>query len=102
MEQKEFQIKSLKGFTFRPGKIKPTEYLTLNSMVDFKNFQKTESIFNFILEHLEVNVANKWVKVKEDEIFMPVSLNDNYVALEELCYYFLHEILIPLFTESKE
>jgi len=102
MEKKEFTISKLPNFSFRPGDISPVEYLTLNSFIDFKDFNKTKFIFDFILEHLEVNIAGKWTKVKEGIIILPINLANNYSAMEELVYYFLHEILMPLFQESKE
>jgi len=102
MIQKEFTIKALPTFKFRVGKILPTQMLALNTFVDFKNFEKTEYIFNFILEHVEVNVAGQWTQVKEQDTYMPVGIEDNFKALEQIEYYFLQEVLMPLFTESKE
>lgn len=102
MEQKEFTIKSFPNYSFRVGKITPIEYLAINSFIDFKSFDKTEKVFTFVLEHLEVNINGVWTKVKDGDLYMPLNLANKYNALEELVYYFLHEILMPLFQESKE
>lgn len=102
MEQKEFTLKKLPNFTFRVGKISPVEYLTLNTFVDFNDFSKTEKCFDFILTHTEVNLNGVWNVVKEGDLILPLNLCDNLPAMEELVYYFLHEVLIPLFQDSKE
>lgn len=98
----EFTIDALPNYQFRVGKISPIEYLTINTFVDFNNFEKTQKLFTFILEHIEVKIGETWTKVKEGNVYMPLQLETNMKAIEQLNFYFLNEILIPLFTESKE
>lgn len=98
----EFTIKKLPNFKFRVGHVSPVEFLALKEFTDFNNFSKLKETFDFVLEHLEVYVANTWTKVKEGDIYMPVGLDKDFVALEQLVYHFLQNILLPLFVESKE
>ena len=102
MTQKEFTLEKLPNFTFRVGKISPVEFLTLHTFVDFNDFNKTQKSFDFVLTHTEVNLSGIWNVVKEGDLILPLNLADNLPAMEELVYYFLHEILIPLFQDSKE
>lgn len=104
IKQTEFTIKSLPEKQFRVGHISSIEMLALNSQIDFTNFKTTQTVYSFVLEHLEVNIGGVWTTVKEKncDTFFPNDLNDNFGALEELIMCFLLNILKPLFMKSKE
>lgn len=104
IKQKEFKIESRPELEFRVGKITSIEMLTLQSQINFKSRIQTNEVFSFILEHLEVKIADVWTKVKEPnrEIYMPIDLEEDMMALQELVVYFLNDILKPLFLKSNE
>lgn len=104
MKQTEFQIKARPNLKFRVGKIGAVEMLALQTQIDFKSLVQTETVFNFIFEHIEVEIAGKWIPVKEKnrEVYYPVDLEEDMNALHELLFYFLNNVVKPLFVKSNE
>ena len=102
--QKEFKIDSYKDLTFRVGKIDAIQMLAFRTTMDFTNIESTESTYKFVFEHLEVNVGNKWIPVKEKDInvYYPDGLDNNLNAMNELLAYFLNNVVKPLFMKSNE
>lgn len=102
--QKTFKIKSRNDLEFRVGKISSVEMLTLQTQINFKSIQQTETVFTFILEHIEVNINGVWTNVKEKgrDIYVPFDLEENLVSLQELVVYFLNDVMKPIFKKSKE
>lgn len=98
MEQKEFTIESISN-TLRPMKLQPTEVLALYYTQGFENLEKAKTTIDFILEHCEVNIENKWFPVKEKgkDIYMPINLGSNIKAINEIFMYFIEEILGKVF-----
>lgn len=101
MEQQNFKIKS-RNEEFRIAKISPVELLALQTQIDFNSLNQTTTTFNFILEHIEVKLVDQWIKVKNNNIYMPVDLEQDLMALQELVLYFLSDYLAPLFKKSNE
>lgn len=104
MKQEVFNIKSLPDFEFRIKKISPVDLLCLTTTMDLEDFNKTQDSYNFILEHTEVKINDKWfpVKIQGKDIYMPESLEENLIALNELIEYFFSNIIAPLFQKSSE
>lgn len=104
IQQTEFEIEELKGVTFRVGKVAPTEILAISTQIDFDNFGQSLSFINFALEHLEVKMGEKFnpVKVKGKDIYMPLGLDDNLMAMNSLVAYFLEEVIAKAFMKSSE
>ena len=104
IEQKTFKIKSRKDLEFKVGKISSIEMLTLQTQINFKSMTQTETVFSFILEHIEVSINGTWVTVKEKgrDIYVPFDIEQDLVALQELVVYFLNDVLKPIFKKSKE
>lgn len=102
MEQKEFIISSFPKLKFRAGKISALEILALKTQIDFDDIEKTQETFKFILEHLEVNIGDKWIKVKEKDkdIYYPAELEDDVAGINDLIMHFLTEVIKPLFLKS--
>lgn len=101
---KEFTIESKKTHKFRIAKISPVELLALQMQIDFSNLQLTVTLFSYILEHIEVEISKQWVPVKEKnrDVYMPVDLENDFLSLRELVFYFLNSYMKPLFTNSNE
>lgn len=98
MNEKEFNIKS-RSETFRIIRIEPTEMLALSMVVDLDDYRKSEVLFTFALEHMQVKMGEVWnpVKVKDKHIYMPMGLENDIKALQELGKYFLDEVLAKAF-----
>ncbi len=104
MDQIEFSIKSLPEYQFKIKKISPVDLLCLTTTMNLEDFNKTKDSYNFILEHMEVKINEKWfdVKIPGREIYSPESLETNLIALNELIEYFFSNIIAPLFQKSSE
>lgn len=102
-ENETFNIEGRKEL-FRIGKISTVEILAIQTQINFNSLSQTETLFNFILEHIEVFLNNMWVTLKEKgrEVYMPLDIQNDYVALQQLCIYFIKDYLQPLFKKSEE
>ena len=104
IKQETFKSKSRKDLEFRVGNISSIEMLTLQTQINFKSMTQTETVFSFILEHVEVNINGIWTTVKEKgrDIYIPFDLENDLMALQEIVVYFLNDVLKPIFKKSKE
>lgn len=102
-ENETFNIEGRKEL-FRVGKISTVEILAIQTQINFNSLSQTETLFNFILEHIEVSLNNMWVTLKEKgrEVYMPLDIQNDYIALQQLCIYFIKDYLQPLFKKSEE
>lgn len=102
-ENETFNIEGRKEL-FRIGKISTVEILAIQTQINFNSLSQTETLFNFILEHIEVSLNNMWVTLKEKgrEVYMPLDIQNDYIALQQLCIYFIKDYLQPLFKKSEE
>lgn len=102
-ENETFNIEGRKEL-FRIGKISTVEILAIQTQINFNSLYQTETLFNFILEHIEVSLNNMWVTLKEKgrEVYMPLDIQNDYIALQQLCIYFIKDYLQPLFKKSEE
>lgn len=101
MEQKTFTIQKRPNVEFRPKEIMAIEFLTIRSQIDFDDYEKTLKFYSWILEHLEVNIANTWTQVKQKDIYYPLDLKDDLESIEQLVHWFWENIFLPVFTKSK-
>ena len=102
-ENETFNIEGRKEL-FRIGKISTVEILAIQTQINFNSLSQTETLFNFILEHIEVSLNNMWVTLKEKgrEVYMPLDIQNDYIALQQSCIYFIKDYLQPLFKKSEE
>lgn len=102
-ENETFNIEGRKEL-FRVAKISTVEILAIQTQINFNSLYQTETLFNFILEHIEVSLNNMWVSLKEKgrEVYMPLDIQNDYIALQQLCIYFIKDYLQPLFKKSEE
>lgn len=103
MESKEFTINSREE-SFRVVKISPIDLLALTSQLDMGNFKQSQVLYTFALEHLEVKVQNTWLPIKTPgrEVYNPVGIDSDLIALNELCMWFLNEVVAKPFMKSSE
>ena len=99
MEQKEFTIEALPNNTFRIVKLDPVEVLALGMTSNFEELKQTKVTMGFALEHIEVKVGEKWVLVKQPDrsVYMPMGIEDNLRALQQLIQYFIEDVLAKFF-----
>lgn len=100
----EFTIESMPNNKFRVAKLSPIDVLALSSVVDFEKFEQNATLFKYALEHIEVEIGGKWFVVKqaEKDIYMPMNIEKNYIALRDLIFYFTKEVLGEVFQSSDE
>lgn len=100
----EFTIEHYPGMLFRDTEVSPVELLALSTQVDFDRFEKTKELFLFALEHVECKVNDTWVKVKYPgrEIYMPEDIKTNFRALNDICVWYMTNVIGAVFPESAE
>lgn len=100
----EFTIESCPNTTFRDGYVSPVDLLAISTQVDFDAFSKTKELFSFALEHTEVMVGDKWLPVKTSgrDVYMPIGVETNYSALNDICTWYLQNVISKVFTNSAE
>ena len=100
----EFRIEALPDAEFRTANTSPIDILAISSQVDFDQYTKTRDTLRFALEHIEVKAGSQWVPVKvaDREVYMPMGIETNFRALNELCKWYVENVLVPVFQDSAE
>ncbi len=101
---KEFSIESKPDLKLRIGKVTVVEIASLPAIIDFDDFSKTQQLYTFIFEHVEVMFGDKWVplKTKGREVYMPPEIETDLKALNEVIAYFMDEVTDKVFQKSSE
>lgn len=101
MEQKTIDIGTN---TFRVKKMNAIEALALRTASSIENPKEAQKFFNEILERLEVQIADKWLPVKEKnvEAYYPAGIEDDVATIQKLVDFFMTDFLKPLFMKSAE
>ena len=104
MQPKEFTIESKPEMQFRVTRVSPVDLLAITTQMDFEKFAQTKEMYTFALEHIQVKIGDKWndVKMKGKDVYMPPELEDNIVALNELIIWFLNNVVMNAFPDSRE
>ena len=102
---KNFKIEALPDFEFfiDEENISPVDVLAL-SMQDYEKFEQLRVIYKYALENTLVKVGEKLLPVKtaNKEVYMPVGINKNGLALHEICTFFMREVIGKTFQKSSE
>ena len=98
---KEFTIPSRKN-KFRVKDLNAVELLALQTQLDFKNLQKTTSLFYYILENTEVEIGDKWFSVKDGNTYYPLDIKNDVKSVNDIIDYFIENVLKPSFTQSNQ
>ena len=100
---KEFNIKSRKE-NFRIKDMAPTKLLAFRYVVDFKDMDATEKMFDFVFENVEVLINDKWMPLKEKNlnVYYPADIQTDLVSLNEIVTYFINDYVKPVFMKSNE
>ncbi len=99
MELKEFNIESRKEL-FRIGHVTPVELLSIATVLDLEKLTQVTEFVTFALEHAEVKMGETWqpVKVKGKEIYMPLGMENDFAALNEIVAVMLNEVVSKAFN----
>ena len=100
----EFKLTERPDLQFRTKDVSPVKMLALQTILDFNNFEKTEALFTFILENVEVRIKDSWMPVKEKgrDLYYPVGIEKDMKTLMALSTYYLNYVVSPLFTQSNK
>lgn len=99
----EFEIESLKNYKFREAKASAIDILSLANVFDPDKFGNMRTVYQFALEHIEVEINGKWtpVKMANREVYMPLEIENNLSALNELCAWYIDKVMTRVFLESE-
>lgn len=99
----EFRIEGYEN-QFRFKKLFALDILSLQTLVDFNDFEKTKKFYVFIIEHTEVNVGGTWLNVKEQgrEVYTPDRIKNDAKAFQDIITKFMDDVLKPVFQKSNE
>lgn len=92
------------NYEFRAKQLTCTQFLALETILNFTDFDKCEQMFSTILESMEVKVNDSWQQVKATGIdsYIPVELSENLRLMYKVCMLFINKILTPVFQKSTE
>lgn len=98
----EFTIERRKE-QFRIGYISPIELLSIGTQIDFDHLEKTQALMTFVFEHVEVKIMESWspVKMKGKEVWLPIGIEKDLLALNEIFDYVMKEIIGVVFPNSE-
>ena len=104
MTHEEFTIDSRKELTFRVAKISPVDIMAISGMINFEKFESNQTLIRFCLENAEVKMGETWmpVKVKGKEVYQPVGIENDFVALNEIFIWMMTNVITAVFPKSSE
>lgn len=102
MTYEEFEIDSRKGTKFRVAKISPVDLMAITTMIDFERFEANKTLIQFCLENVEVLMGERWmpVKVKGKEVYQPMGIEGDLLALNEIFVWMMENVIAKTFTKS--
>ena len=99
MMNKEFKLKGY-DVLFRIKKMNAIEILAMRSQIDFDSVDKAINTINLALENVEVKCDESWLPVKDRDSFLPVGIENDVKAIDEIFSVFFNE-LKAVFQQSK-
>ena len=89
---------------FRVGKISPVDLMAVTQIIDFEKFEANKTLITFCLENTEVLIGEKWlpVKTKGREIYQPMGIENDFIALNQIYLYIMENVIAKTFTKSSE
>lgn len=102
MTYEEFEIDSRKGTKFRVAKISPVDLMAITTIIDFEKFESSKTLITFCLENVEVLMGQVWmpVKVKGKDIYQPMGIENDFIALNEIFVWMMENVIAKTFTKS--
>lgn len=90
MMNKEFKIKGY-DCKFRIKQMNAIEIFAFRTQLDFESFDAAYDTVNMVLEHIEVQCDETWFTVKDRKTFLPVGIENDVAAIDELFNVFMTE-----------
>lgn len=87
------------GYQLRFKKISTPKLLSLATVIDLDDINKTEELYNFILENTEIFLVDQWMPLKDGDTYWPNGIDENYTFLTSIIKTFNEEILKKVFTK---
>ena len=102
MTHEEFRIESLPDQAFRVAKISPVDLMAITQTIDFDKFEANRTLINFCLESAEALMGETWmpVKTKGREVYQPMGIEGNIIALNEIFLWMMENVVAKAFTRS--
>lgn len=99
----EFKINGYPEYTFRAADVSPVDILSITPLFDMEHFENMRQVTEFILENVEVQINEKWFRVKErgHEVYMPLGIEKKLSALNEIRRWYTNNIFVQVFQESE-
>ena len=88
--------------TFRVKKMNAIEALALKSVSSLDSTESATSLFNTILEKVEVKCGDVWYPVKKGDVYYPAGIEDDVDTIQQLISFFIKEYFQPLFQPSNK
>lgn len=100
----EFTIDALPNEQLRVANISPVDLLAITTQIDFEKLQQTKTLITFCLENVEVKQGASWVPVKskDREVYFPMGIENNLVALNQIFEYMMTNVITMAFQPSEE
>ena len=78
--------------------------MAITQTIDFEKFETNKSLISFCLENAETLVGEKWlpVKIKNQEVYQPMGIESNILALNEIYLYMMENVIAKTFMKSSE
>lgn len=102
MEPQIFKIEALPDLEFRTKKMSAIDINVISTTLDLNDAVKLAKNYEYVLEHLEVNIMGSWVQVKKREEYWPNGLEDNVEAVSQLFQWFVENVVFKVFLKSSE
>lgn len=87
---------------FKFTKAKPTEILSIITLLAEQNFKANETVYNFILEHTQVNLEQKWMKLKSGDFYFPPYVEEEIGILQAIVLKYITDYLMESFQKSAQ
>ncbi len=86
---------------YRIKQMNAIELLALRSQIDFNNYESSLKLYNILLEKVEVKAGDRWIQVKDGNIFVPAGIENDFKTVEALIEFVL-EYLKSVFMKSND
>lgn len=86
---------------YRIKQMNAIELLALRSQIDFNNYESSLKLYNILLEKVEVKAGDRWIQVKDGNVFVPAGIENDFKTVEALIEFVL-EYLKSVFMKSND
>ena len=102
MTHREFEIEEMPGQKFRVAKISPVDLMAITQTIDLERFEANQALIRFCLESAEALVGEAWmpVKVKGRDVYQPMGIESDFLALNAVFMWMMQNVVYQVFTRS--